>query len=160
MTDAGSVGRDRQSGLTLIEMLIVLVIMGIATSAATLGVNMIGRDRRAEDEAVRLAAHLTVAVDKGLVSRERLALFWTSGSYEIKRQTPAGWQPAEAPQLARTHALPAALVLRRVDGLTDQVVVSEDGLGPAVVLEISGSDVPWIVAFDGFSATARPGRSP
>ncbi len=160
MTEACSIGRNRQSGLTLVEMLIVLVIMGIATSAAVLSVNMAGRDRRAEDEAVRLAAHLTMAVDKGLVSREQLALFWTADSYEIKRQTEAGWQPAEAPQLARIHALPGSLVLRRVDGTTDPVVVSEDGLGPAVMLEISGKGVPWIVAFDGFSASARPGRSP
>lgn len=157
MTNACPNARDSQSGLTLIEMLICLAIMGIATSAALLSVNMLGRDRRVEDEAVRLAAHLTMAVDKGLVSRERLALFWTSRSYEVKRETSAGWQTDDAHQSGRIHALPAALVLRRTDGTTEPVVVSEDGLGPAVTLEISGQGVPWIVAFDGFSATARPG---
>lgn len=160
MTDVLPIGRDRQSGLTLIEMLIVLVIMGIATSAAVLSVNMIGRDRRAEDEAGRLVAHLTMAVDEGLVSRAPLALFWTAGSYEVKRRTLDGWLAAETPRLIRAHALPANLVMRRMDGSTDPVFVGEDGLGPAVTLEISGSGMPWIVAFNGFSAASQPGHAP
>ena len=160
MTDAWPMRRDRQSGLTLIEMLIVLVIMGIATSAAVLSVNMVGRDRRAEDEAVRLVAHLEMAVDEGLVSRAPLALFWTAGGYGFKRQTADGWKAAETPRLVADHALPSALVLRRMDGVTDPVLVAEDGLGPAVNLEITGTGVPWVVAFNGFSAAARPGLAP
>ena len=94
MTQSGSTGRDAQLGLTLIEMLIVLVIIGIATSAAVLSVNMIGRDRRVEDEAVRLVAQLDMAVDEGLVSRARMSLFWTASGYEVKRWAPDGWQGA------------------------------------------------------------------
>jgi general secretion pathway protein H len=160
MTDAWPMRRDGQSGLTLIEMLIVLVIIGIATSAAVLSVNMVGRDRRAEDEAVRLVAHLEMAVDEGLVSRTPLALFWTAGGYGFKRQTADGWQAAETPRLVADHALPSALVLHRMDGVTDPVLVAEDGLGAAVNLELSGTGVPWVVAFNGFSATARPGFAP
>ena len=160
MTAVWSIGRDAQSGLTLIEMLIVLVIIGIATSATVLGVNMVGRDRRVEDEAARLVAQLEMAVDEGLVSRERLALFWTPGGYEVKRWSDEGWQAAETPRLARAHTLPTSLALRRVDGETAALDVAEDGLGPAVSLEIMGPGGPWIVAFDGYQATAQPKAAP
>jgi general secretion pathway protein H len=146
--------------LTLIEMLIVLVIIGIATSAAVLSVNTIGRDRSAEDQALRLAALLTMAVDEGLVSGQHLALFWAADGYEVKRRGPDGWLAATSSRLTRAHKMPAAVVLRRVDGSTDPVEVAEDGLGPAVSLEISGPGKPWIVDFDGFSATARAGAVP
>jgi type II secretion system protein H len=146
--------------LTLIEMLVVLVIIGIATSVIVLSVNSVGRDRRAEDEAMRLAAQLTLAVDEGLVSRRKLALFWTPNGYEVKRWGPEGWQPATTPRLAGAHVLPAAVVLRRMDGVSEPVAVAEDGLGPAVSLEITGSGPSWIVAFDGLQATAHAGGAP
>ena len=160
MTTGPNMGRQRQAGLTLIEMLIVLVIIGIATSAAVLSVNMIGRDRRAEDEATRLVAQLTMAVDEGLVSRTRLALFWTAGGYAVKRWSSEGWQPPATPLLARPHDLPGAVVLRRRDGTSDPVAMAEDGLGPGAVLELAGSDTLWTVVFDGFSAAARAGVTP
>ncbi len=160
MTRARFIRRHAEAGLTLIEMLVVLVIIGIATSVIMLSVNMVGRDRQAEDEATRLAAQLTMAVDEGLVSREKLALFWTPSGYEVKRWGPGGWQSATTPRLAGTHVLPASVGLRRVDGAADPVAVAEDGLGPAVSLEISGSGPSWIVAFDGLQATAHAGEAP
>lgn len=151
--------RDRNAGLTLIEMLMVLVIIGIATSALVLGTNLAGRDRRVETEAVRLAARLEMAVDEGLVARVPLALFWTAGGYEFRRWDGSGWQVTASAGLA-AHALPAALVLRRQDGESGPVVVAEDGLGAAVALEISGAGAVWRVAFDGFSSDAARGVAP
>lgn len=151
--------RDRCAGLTLIEMLMVLVIIGIATSALVLGTNLAGRDRGVEAEAVRLAARLEMAVDEGLVARVPLALFWTAGGYEFRRWDGSGWQVTESAGLA-AHALPAALVLRREDGESGPVVVAEDGLGAAVALEISGAGAVWRVAFDGFSSDAARGAAP
>lgn len=154
------IGRDTQSGLTLIEMLIVMVIIGISSTAAVLGVSMVGRDRRVEDEAGRLATHLQMAVDEGLVSRQRLALFWTEHGYSIKRWTVDGWQAAQTHRLVSGHDLPSILSLRRADGSIDPVQIGEDGLGPAVALEISGSGLPWVVAFNGYSAAAKPRSAP
>lgn len=154
MTQGAQTGRQGTAGLTLIEMLIVLVIMGIATSAAVLSVGSIGRDRQAEAEAARLVAQLNMAVDEGLVSRTPLALIWTAQGYEVRRWTAEGWQAAATPMLARRHGLSGAVVLRRADGLADPVEVAEDGLGPAVTLELVGPGAIWAVAFDGFSAQA------
>lgn len=56
--------RSPDSGLTLIEMLIVLVILGIGSSAAMLSLRSLQGDRAAEDEALRLAAYLTLAGDE------------------------------------------------------------------------------------------------
>lgn len=159
MRDAGPFRRDGQLGLTLIEMLMVLVIIGIATSALVLGTNLVGRDRRAEDAAVRLAAHLEIAVDEGLVSRVPLVLFWTAGGYEFRRWGAGEWQAAASARLA-AHVLPAGLVLRRLDGESGPVAVAEDGLGAAVEMEIAGAGAAWKVAFDGFSGVASPGNGP
>jgi general secretion pathway protein H len=160
MTRSRSIRRHPQAGLTLIEMLVVLVIIGIATSVIVLSVNSVGRDRRAEDEAMRLAAQLTMAVDEGLVSRAEMALFWTPSGYEVKRRGPKGWGPATTPRLIGAHVLPAAVALRRMDGSRDPVAVAEDGLGAAVSLEITGPGPSWIVAFDGLQATAQSGGAP
>ena len=163
MTSALHHGRGGEAGLTLIEMLMVLVIIGIATSALVLGTNLAGRDRLAENEAQRLAAHLEMAVDEGLVGRVPLALMWTADGYEFRRWGSKGWQAADTPRLV-AHALPAPLVLRRTDGETAAVDLAEDGLGAAVALEISGAGAVWVVAFDGFSASATravlPGVAP
>ena len=64
-----------------------------------LGLNPAGRDRRVEDEAVRLVSQLDMAVDEGLVSRSRLALFWTPGGYQVQCGAEEGWQKAAAPSV-------------------------------------------------------------
>lgn len=151
--------RSGEAGLTLIEMLMVLVIIGVATSALVLGTNLAGRDRLAEGAAMRLAAHLEMAVDEGLVGRVPLALMWTAKGYEFRRWGSEGWQAAETPRLV-AHALPGPLVLRRTDGETAAVDLAEDGLGAAVALEISGAGAVWVVAFDGFSASAARAVGP
>ncbi len=154
MIQGAHTGRQATAGLTLIEMLIVLVIMGIATSAAVLSVGSIGRDRQAETEAAQLVAQLNMAVDEGLVGGAPLALIWSEDGYVVRRWTATGWQAATTPMLARKHDLSGNVVLRRADGLADPVQVAEDGLGPAVTLELTGSGAVWQVAFDGFSAKA------
>ena len=149
-------GRQGQSGLTLIEMLIVLVIIGIATSAAVLAVGSVSRDRQVETEAARLVSQLTLAVDEGLVGKTKLALIWTERAYEVRRWTEDGWLSAATPLLSQRHELAGDVVLRRADGSADPVEVAEDGLGAPVTLELTGSGPAWRVAFDGFSAKAEP----
>ena len=71
--------RNRDGGITLIEMLVVLAVIGVATGATMLGLNSADRDSRAESEAVRLARNLSLGVDEALVGGSPLALIWDAG---------------------------------------------------------------------------------
>ena len=99
--------RDSQAGLTLIETLIVIVVIGVATGAAMMGLNGADRGDRAQAEAVRLAQHLSVAVDEALVSGLPLLLHWDQRGYAFVQWqgSDAEWQPAAVPLLAARHDL-------------------------------------------------------
>ena len=147
--------RNHQAGLTLIEMLVVLVIVGIASAASMLGVQALARDTAAQDEALRLAAHMSLAVDEALISRVPVELVWTPRGYGFQRWSDGEWRPAANPRLA-VHALPASVTLARTDGQTGAVTIAADGLGPAVALRLYTDRSIWQVAFDGLTFAAGP----
>ena len=155
--------RRRDSGLTLIEMLVVLAIVGIAAGVTMLGLNSADRDARAEAEAVRLARNLSLSVDEAIVGGTPLALIWDAAGYRFVAWSEAGadWQAAAPNILAARHDLRAPLELS-VQGWDQPapVLIAASGIGPAlafVIAPATTNDSPqWIVDFDGFSATARP----
>ena len=63
-----SQARDRQAGLTLIEVLVVLVIIAVMAGMTVLGLGSLGRGNQAEAEARRLADRLQLASDDVLVA--------------------------------------------------------------------------------------------
>ena len=77
--------RDRQAGLTLIEMLVVLVIVAVMAGVAVLGLGSLDRGSRAEAEARRLADRLQLASDEVLVAGAPLAMLWDPGGYRFVR---------------------------------------------------------------------------
>ena len=79
------VRRDPQAGLTLIEMLVVLVIVAVMAGVAVLGLGALDRGARAEAEARRLADRLQLASDQVLVSGAPLAMVWDAGGYRFLR---------------------------------------------------------------------------
>lgn len=152
-----SPARNRQAGLTLIEMLVVLAVVGVAAGATMLGLNAADRGARAGTEAVRLARHLTLAVDEALIAGVPLALVWDTAGYRFLRWNGAesGWQPDPVPLLSQRRLLRQPLVLGTADDLPGgSVLVTSGGNGAATLFRISGAGPAWQVAFDGFSATA------
>jgi general secretion pathway protein H len=133
--------RDTQSGVTLIEMLIVLAIVGVATGAATLGLASVGRDNRAQTAALRLAAEMSLAVDMTLIEGVARKVEWNTTGYAMPD---------------RRVELDASVTLARDDGLADAVVIGPDGAGDPVVFVLTGADADWRVAFDGFSVAVSP----
>jgi general secretion pathway protein H len=132
--------REAQAGVTLIEMMIVLAVVGVATGAATLGLASVGRDNRAEAAALRLAAEMSLAVDMALIEGKPRRVEWDASGYSI----------------ARRVALDGSVTLARADGLADAVVIGPDGLGDAVEFVLTGADADWRVLFDGFSVAVQP----
>ena len=134
-------GRDADAGVTLIEMMIVLAVVGVATGAATLGLASVGRDNRAETAALRLAAEMSLAVDMALIAGVARRVEWDAGGYAVQGQR---------------VPLDASVTLARADGLADAVVIAPDGLAPAVAFMLTGADADWRVVFDGFSVAVSP----
>ncbi len=143
--------------MTLLEMLIVLLIIGIMAGVTVLGLGSLDRGNRAEAEAMRLADRLQLASDDVLVSSAPLAMIWDTRGYRFLRWDPARsvWQASDQPLLGQTHILPAALQLERpgANG-TPAVMITPNLPQPEVQFRITGSSAPWAVIFDGFGAAA------
>lgn len=147
--------RDPQAGLSLIEVLIALVIIGVMTGMTVLSLNMLDRSDGAEAEAMRLADRLRLASDDALLSGSVLALVWNERGYRFLRWDAAaeGWQQSPLPLLGAPHALPSALRLERADpGGEAPLLISFDAPQAPVHLRISGDGGRWAVTFDGLDA--------
>lgn len=153
----------RESGLTLVEMLVVLAVIGVATGATMLGLNAADRASRAQTEAVRLASNLSLGVDEAMVAGTPLALIWDADGYSFVAwsEPQSDWQGAKPGILATRHDLrdPLQLVIEGKDG-NDPILIEPSGLGSTIMFVFSSASdanaAAWVVDFDGFSATARP----
>ncbi len=156
MRSSSSDTRGAEAGISLVEVLVVLAVIGIAAGATLLGLNALDRDNRAETEAVRLARHLSLGVDEALISGRDHALLWDASGYAFQRRAGPGWVAATIPALAARHELRAPTTMQRLDGETGPVRIPASATGPQLVFGIVGSGTSWVVTFDGFSATALP----
>jgi general secretion pathway protein H len=152
--------RDPQAGMTLIEVLVFLAIMGVTAGVVTLGMGTLDRGSRAEAEARRLADRLQLAGDETLVSSDVLALVWDEEGYRFDRwDSEAGtWRASSQRLLGPRHTLARGLHLVAGDGGpgTPPLVIAADLAPEAATFVVAGSASSWIVGFDGFVATATP----
>jgi general secretion pathway protein H len=129
--------RRRERGFTLIELMVVLVIVGLAAAAVVLA--MPGPGGSLAGEADRFAARAKAARDTAILESRAVAVQIGRGGYEVARRREGGWRTearydwAErtAPELpgggpasirfdSTGFAEPARIVLRRGQ---DQAVI-------------------------------------
>jgi general secretion pathway protein H len=146
-------GRQPQAGLSLVEVLVVLAIVGVVSGVTVLGLGALDRGASGQAEAMRLASRLRLAADEALVTSVPLALVWEERGYRFLAWDAAGarWQGAPR-DLGRYHGLPAARRLVRDGGSGDPVLIAPDLPQPPTVFRISGGGGTWRIAFDGFGA--------
>lgn len=142
--------RPGETGLTLVEMLVVLAIIGIMAGVVVIGMGSAG-DRSAEIEAKRLAARLTLAADEAMVSDKALGFAWDKDSYRFLVEDNGVWRDDKAGAL-EPHQLAGGVA---IDAKARSPLRIGDGM-PAE-LKLSTSKRSWVVHFDGATAKASAG---
>ncbi|MBC7477932.1 MAG: prepilin-type N-terminal cleavage/methylation domain-containing protein [Pseudorhodobacter sp.] len=147
--------RERDAGLTLIEMLVVLSIISIASGVLILRfAGPSAADPRTE--AGRLADTLSQAAENALYSGNPSALIWSAAGYRIETYKPGlGWQA-----VTPAAALGAGLSMRRYDGQDRPLMIAPGGVALPAHFLLTSADGAWGVDFNGLSAYVRSPDAP
>ncbi len=149
--------REGERGLTLVEMLVVLAIIGISTAAAVLAMST-GHDGNGQAEAQRLLARVQLAADEAMIGDHSLALSVTPTSYAVLERSEAGlaWQPTTLGGLDDVHKLPPGMRLSAPpDGLL--LPLDANAAGQPFALTLDRDAQHWTVSFDGIRARLLSG---
>lgn len=145
--------KARRSGLTLVEILVVLAIVGVMAGVVTLGVGLGDRGLGVESEANRLADRLRLASDEVLTTRRPLELAFDAEGYGFVRGDGQADRVVDA--LAERHRLPEGVRMTGL-GVSSPVTIDPDGTQPVAAFGLAKGDWRWRVEFDGLNAVARP----
>ena len=137
----------RREGMTLVEILVVLAIVGVSAGAVVLGLGSLDRDTGVQIEANRFADRLRLAADDVLVAGRPLSLVWGQDGYAFEGSDDL------TDALRERHRLPDGIRLEGPAGST-AAVIDPDGAAPVMVFAFSKDDKAWTVSFDGLNATA------
>lgn len=148
--------RQSDAGVTLIEVMVVLVLVGIMAGTVGLSLGSVDRGMTAATEATLLTARLNRATDEIVLTGLPMAFIWDETGYRFEVWADGNWIPHPVNMLATPHLLGGAQFAEGEGRSTGRFAV--DGtLLPAsgVVLRIAlrdgtGSDA--VVTFDGAGA--------
>ncbi|WP_404712120.1 GspH/FimT family pseudopilin [Sphingomonas sp. MMS24-J13] len=144
----------RESGLTLVEMLVVLAIVGVMAGTVVLSAGA-GSGRGAEVEARRLAARLELAADETMVTGRPVAFVGGRSGYRFLVRQAGRWRDETAPAL-EPYTLPSGLTLEGA-GAAPVVIGADGGGSPLDLRLVPARGTGWAIAFDGVAASAKAG---
>ncbi len=149
----GNGSKTKRQGMTLVEIMVVLAIVGVMAGVVTLGVGLGDRGLGVESEANRLADRLRLAADDVLVTRRPLALAFDGEGYGFVRGE--GQAAGVADALAERHSLPNGVRMVGL-GVASPLAIDPDGATPPAAFGLAKGDRRWRVEFDGLNAVAKP----
>ncbi|SHF96947.1 general secretion pathway protein H [Loktanella atrilutea] len=148
--------RARDAGVTLVEVLVVLVLIGVMAGAVGLSLGPVDRGDALQREATLLAARLNRAADETLLTGDVVAFVWDADGYRFEVQRGADWQPHPVALLAEPHATPGARPTDPDGAAEGRFVVDGDLLpvtgAPLALTLRADSGLETLIRFDGVNA--------
>ncbi len=152
--------RASDAGVTLVEVLVVLVLVGVMASTVALSIGTGDRTATLDREAVLLKSRLDRAAERALTEGTTAALLWDTDGYRFAEYAGDGWGAHGSPLLAEEHDLPGGVSLASGSAARGSVLIAPDllpafgkGVG-AVRMDFRGEGAAVrSVVFDGASAS-------
>lgn len=146
--------RRGSDGLTLIEMLVVLAIIGVMSSLVVVGLGAGAKEQNVQAEAQRLALSLQAASDEALTSDNSIMFEWDAEGYELSPLRPKVDVAEAAAPAPQRHDFPEAVTLS-ASGRESPIRLGDPSI-PALVFVLTFQGIRWRVDYDGLNAVAVP----
>lgn len=111
---AESAAAMRANGFTLVELMVVIAVLAVATGAVVLTVR--GSDAGPRDSAARFAGRLAAARDEAIVASRPVRAWVTPSGYGFDQYRSGGWQPLDRGPLRREDWPPGTALSGRAQG--------------------------------------------
>lgn len=130
-------------GFTLLELLVVILIIGIIISFASLSVGQ-QASRALQDEAERIHSLLRLAGEESVLQGRELAMQFSPEGYQFMTLDGADWIPVEEDRLFREREFPPNLELELVmEGVETDLHDRENP--PRIFVLSSGEMTPFVL---------------
>lgn len=125
-----------ESGFTLIELMVVLVIIGLASAAVVLAMPETGGSL--ESEAERFAARAKAARDGAIVEARAASLQVDAAGYDMFRRADGAWQPVAQYEWVQGTEVQGGETRFDPTGIADPLSVVLRRNGRQVAVDING----------------------
>ena len=131
-------------GFTLIEIMVVIVIIGVILSFATLSIGSGGLEQKLEQEAQRLASLLQLASEEAIMQSQEMGISFESEQYEfyifpIQKQQ---WQKLTARNIFRPRTLPIGIQVE-LHSEGELIIPNDINATPQLAILSSGEFSPF-----------------
>ena len=131
----------RAAGFTLLELMVVILIIGIIVSFASLSIGQ-NTSRIVQDEVERLHGLIQLASEESVLQGRELALEFDREKYQFLELGGEGWQPIETDKMLRARELPETIELElQLEGV--EVSFEDKKNLPRIFILSSGELTPF-----------------
>lgn len=116
---------SRAHGFTLLELLIVIVIVAILFSFATLTIRSSSPEDLIKEEAYRLDRLIQLVLEEAVLKNTEYGLEFKTNSYRFLTYTDDHWQAVSDDKLLRKRELPEEMEIELIIEQTDIIIGSE-----------------------------------